>query len=109
MDRILLELMAPGNPAMHHDALNGMVMCMRTTIDIGDELLRQAKRRAADEGTPLRAVVEGRALGLRGWGAVTREAGMASVPATFAGAPIAFIAAGLLALAFMGFAGLPVR
>ncbi|MCP5198185.1 MAG: electron transport complex subunit RsxA [Gammaproteobacteria bacterium] len=34
---------------------------------------------------------------------------MASVPATFAGAPIAFIAAGLLALAFMGFAGLPVR
>ena len=58
MDRILLELMAPGNPAMHHDALNGMVMCMRTTIDIGDELLRQAKRRAADEGTPLRAVVE---------------------------------------------------
>ena len=29
-----------------------------------------------------------------------------SVPATFAGAPIAFIAGGLLGLAFMGFAGL---
>ena len=34
---------------------------------------------------------------------------LASVPETFAGAPIGFIAAGLLALAFMGFAGLPAR
>jgi electron transport complex protein RnfA len=34
---------------------------------------------------------------------------LASVPATFAGAPIAFITAGLLALAFMGFVGLPVH
>ncbi len=34
---------------------------------------------------------------------------LASVPETFAGAPIAFITAGLLALAFMGFVGLPVR
>jgi electron transport complex protein RnfA len=34
---------------------------------------------------------------------------LASVPALFAGAPIAFITAGLLALAFMGFVGLPVR
>jgi Na+-translocating ferredoxin:NAD+ oxidoreductase subunit A len=34
---------------------------------------------------------------------------LANVPAAFAGAPIAFIVAGLLALAFMGFAGLPVR
>jgi len=31
---------------------------------------------------------------------------LASVPATFSGAPIAFITAGMLALAFMGFAGL---
>jgi hypothetical protein len=31
---------------------------MRTTIDIGDELLRRAKKRAADEGVPLRDVVE---------------------------------------------------
>jgi len=31
----------------------------------------------------------------------------ASVPAVFAGAPIAFVVAGLLSLAFMGFAGLP--
>jgi Arc/MetJ family transcription regulator len=35
-----------------------MLLCMRTTIEISDELLRQAKRRAADEGTPLRRVVE---------------------------------------------------
>ena len=34
---------------------------------------------------------------------------LAKVPAGFAGVPIAFITAGLLALAFMGFAGLPVK
>lgn len=34
---------------------------------------------------------------------------LAGVPAAFSGAPIAFIAAGLLSLAFMGFAGLPVK
>ncbi len=32
-----------------------------------------------------------------------------AVPAAFAGAPIGFIVAGLLSLAFMGFAGLPVK
>jgi Arc/MetJ family transcription regulator len=31
---------------------------MRTTLDIADELLRQAKRRAADESTSVRAIVE---------------------------------------------------
>lgn len=31
---------------------------MRTTLDIPDELLRQAKRRAADEGAPLKRIVE---------------------------------------------------
>jgi len=35
-----------------------MLLCMRTTLDIGDELLRRAKKRAADEGVPLRQVVE---------------------------------------------------
>lgn len=34
---------------------------------------------------------------------------LSSVPAAFAGAPIGFVAAGLLSLAFMGFAGLPVK
>ena len=34
---------------------------------------------------------------------------LAQVPAAFAGAPISFIVAGLLALAFMGFAGLDVK
>lgn len=31
---------------------------MRTTIDIGDDLMRRAKKRAADEQVPLREVVE---------------------------------------------------
>jgi hypothetical protein len=31
---------------------------MRTTIEIADELLRKAKTRAADEGIPLRQVIE---------------------------------------------------
>jgi hypothetical protein len=31
---------------------------MRTTIEISNELLRQAKRRAADEGGTLRKVIE---------------------------------------------------
>jgi len=31
---------------------------MRTTIELNDELLRRAKRRAADEGTTLREVIE---------------------------------------------------
>ncbi len=35
-----------------------MLLCMRTTIEITDELLRQAKKKAAEEGTALRHVVE---------------------------------------------------
>lgn len=35
-----------------------MLLCMRTTLDINDELLREAKRLAAEEGKPLREVVE---------------------------------------------------
>jgi hypothetical protein len=31
---------------------------MRTTIEIGDELLRQLKRKAADEGLTIRQIVE---------------------------------------------------
>ncbi|MFQ5745579.1 MAG: type II toxin-antitoxin system VapB family antitoxin [Acidobacteriota bacterium] len=31
---------------------------MRTTIEINDDLFRQAKKRAADEGSSLRRVVE---------------------------------------------------
>jgi predicted transcriptional regulator len=31
---------------------------MRTTIEISDELLRQLKRKAADDGTSVRQVVE---------------------------------------------------
>lgn len=35
-----------------------MFLCMRTTIEMSDEVFRQAKRRAADEGVTLREVVE---------------------------------------------------
>ena len=47
-----------------------MLLCMRTTIDISDDLLRRAKRRAADESTSLKAVVEG---ALRAWLATRRR------------------------------------
>jgi hypothetical protein len=35
-----------------------MLICMRTTLNIHDELMRQAKRIAADTGSTLTAVVE---------------------------------------------------
>ena len=35
-----------------------MLLHMRTTLDISEDLFRRAKRRAADEGIPLRDVVE---------------------------------------------------
>ncbi len=35
-----------------------MILCMRTTIDIRDELLRRARRKANDEGLTLKDVVE---------------------------------------------------
>lgn len=35
-----------------------MSLCMRTTIRLQDELLRQAKKRAADEGRTLTSLIE---------------------------------------------------
>lgn len=35
-----------------------MILCMRTTLDIDDTVLRAAKRRAAETGRTLTAVVE---------------------------------------------------
>lgn len=35
-----------------------MLLCMRTTIEVNDELFRQVRRRAADEGLTLRELVE---------------------------------------------------
>ena len=35
-----------------------MLLCMRTTMDISDDLMRRAKKKAADDGVPLRDVVE---------------------------------------------------
>lgn len=46
------------HPSAHTCAVQGMLRCMKTTIDIGAELLRQAKKRAIDEGVTLREVVE---------------------------------------------------
>jgi hypothetical protein len=41
--------------------------CMRTTVDLPDELLRQARKRAAEEGTTLTALLaEGLRLRLAG-------------------------------------------
>lgn len=40
--------------ASHIGATHGMLLRMRTTIDLNDELLRAAKRRAAQDGTTLR-------------------------------------------------------
>jgi len=34
-----------------------MLCCMRTTVDLPDELLRQARTRAAEEGTTLTALL----------------------------------------------------
>lgn len=34
-----------------------MLLCMRTTIEIDDRLFRELKRRAADQGTTLRKVL----------------------------------------------------
>ena len=39
-------------------SIRDMLLCMRTTLDLGDELLRRVKRRAADEGTSMRQIVE---------------------------------------------------
>ncbi len=35
-----------------------MPQCMRTTIEINDELFREAKRRAEDEQVPMRRIIE---------------------------------------------------
>ena len=35
-----------------------MLLCMRSTFDIADDLMRRAKKKAADDGVPLRDVVE---------------------------------------------------
>lgn len=58
--RAVLRSYAPAN----------MLLCMRTTIEIADELFRQAKRRAADQGVTFREVVE---TALRGYLSGRRE------------------------------------
>jgi Arc/MetJ family transcription regulator len=43
---------------LHFYAFFVTILLMRTTIEITDELLRQAKEKAAADGTALRQVVE---------------------------------------------------
>ena len=49
---------ARAESVLHIGVLFIMLLCMRTTIELNDEILRQAKRRAADERVPLRQVIE---------------------------------------------------
>jgi len=43
---------------LHKNILDCMLLCMRTTVDINDELLRQVKRLAADENLSFKQLVE---------------------------------------------------
>lgn len=47
-----------GEPGLHKYALRIMLLCMRTTLDLNDDLLRRAKSLAAKRGVPLRRIVE---------------------------------------------------
>lgn len=49
---------------MHISGSGRMLLCMRTTIDLSDELYRQIKKRATDEGVAMRDVLE---AALRGY------------------------------------------
>jgi hypothetical protein len=48
----------PAEVQLHIYAYLIMLFSMRTTFDISDELFRQLKRKAADEGKPVRQVIE---------------------------------------------------
>ena len=65
-------LVAGARPSSREVSVKGMLSCMRTTIELNDELLRAARRRAADDGTSVRAVVE---AALRGYLGRSRKAG----------------------------------
>ncbi len=43
---------------LHKPIPHDMGLCMRTTVELNDDLLRRAKRRAADDKTTLRQVLE---------------------------------------------------
>jgi hypothetical protein len=72
---------------MQIGALAGTLICMRTTIDLPDELLRQARSRAAEEGTTLTALL---ADGLR-----LRLAGATTAPARPRRLPVSKIGGGV--------------
>lgn len=66
-----------GRCILHECMLASMLLCMRTTIDINDELLRAAKAHAASEQKSLKATVE---QALREFLAGPRSAGAESPP-----------------------------
>ncbi len=43
---------------MTHSCMMHMHICMRTTLDLDDELLAKARSRASERGTTLTAIVE---------------------------------------------------
>jgi hypothetical protein len=69
---------------MQHAALADTVVCMRTTVDLPDELLRQARRRAAEEGTTLTALLAD-GLRLRLGGAVAARGRRRRLPVSTVG------------------------
>jgi len=55
--RFRSEVLTVARRLMQHAASLGILGCMRTTVDLPDELLTQARSRAADEGTTLTALL----------------------------------------------------
>ena len=55
---------------MHIAVSEFMLLCMRTTIDLSDELYRQVKKRATDDGIAMRDVLE---AALRGYLSTRRQ------------------------------------
>jgi hypothetical protein len=45
-------------PHLHKSAMQGTYLCMRTTLDIDDNVLRLAKKAAAEEGKTLTRIIE---------------------------------------------------
>lgn len=61
----LVEAVRHGNTArvsntriLHFCAIACMLLCMRTTVDLDDELFRRAKQKASEDGVPLRSIIE---------------------------------------------------
>jgi hypothetical protein len=47
-----------GTTATHIHTFNDMLLCMRTTIDLPDELMRTVKQKAVEDNTTLREIFD---------------------------------------------------